>query len=109
MKKIIHLDEDNLTVTAQSGVILRDLEPYLKQNNYTGGHFPQSIELAQLGGLVSTRSSGQFSTKYGNIEDLLLGLEAVLPTGEIIWINDVLNLLVGNDLRHIYLVVERTT
>src|SRR5699024_11993862 len=33
MKKIIHLDEDNLTVTAQSGVILRDLETYLKQNN----------------------------------------------------------------------------
>src|SRR5690625_7254549 len=97
MKKIIHLDEDNLTVTAQSGVILRDLETYLKQNNYTGGHFPQSIELAQLGGLVSTRSSGQFSTKYGNIEDLLLGLEAVLPTGEFIRFIDVLRCSVGPD------------
>lgn len=108
MKKIIHLDEDNLTVTAQSGIILRDLETYLNQNNYTGGHFPQSIELAQLGGLVSTRSSGQFSTKYGNIEDLLLGLEAVLPTGEIIRINDVPRRSVGPDLRHIFLGAEGT-
>src|SRR5690625_954889 len=50
MKKIIHLDEDTLTFTAQSGVMLRDLETYLKQNNDTGGQFHHLIELAQLAG-----------------------------------------------------------
>src|SRR5699024_6971608 len=50
----------------------------------------------------------QFSTKYGNIEDLLLGLEAVLPTGEIIRINDVPRRSVGPDLRHIFLGAEGT-
>src|SRR5690625_7137977 len=97
MKKIIHLDEDNLTVTAQSGVILRDLETYFKQNNYTGGHFPQSIELAQLGGLVSTTSSGRFSTNCGHLADFLSRLESVLPTGETIRLRDVRLRSVGRD------------
>ncbi|WP_301109871.1 FAD-binding oxidoreductase [Sporosarcina sp.] len=108
MNSILDLNEDNLTVTAQPGVVLRDLETYLESNGYTGGHFPQSIDLAQLGGLVATRSSGQYSTKYGNIEDLLLGLEAVLPDGEVIRIKDVPRRSVGPDLRHIFLGSEGT-
>jgi alkyldihydroxyacetonephosphate synthase len=51
---------------------------------YTTGHYPQSIARATMGGLVATRSAGQFSTKYGNIEDLLLGLEVVLPSGNVV-------------------------
>ena len=48
------------------------------------GHWPQSIELSTVGGWVATRASGQFSTGYGSIEDLLLDLEVVLPDGSVL-------------------------
>src|SRR5216117_1628770 len=73
LDQILGLDEDNLSVTAQAGIRLHTLEHWLNERGYVGGHYPQSIELAQLGGLVATRSAGQLSTRYGSIEDLLLG------------------------------------
>ncbi|OXM15729.1 FAD-binding oxidoreductase [Paenibacillus herberti] len=106
MNQIIELNEENLYVTTQPAVILGDLEKFLNEKGYTTGHYPQSINLAQMGGLVATRSSGQFSTKYGNIEDVLLGLEAVLPNGEIIRIKNIPRRSVGPDLRHIWLGSE---
>ena len=55
----------------------------------TTGHSPQSKPIAMYGGLVATRSIGQFSTLYGGIEDMVMGLEAVLPSGEVVRIKDV--------------------
>lgn len=106
MNNILHLDKDNLTVTAQPAMNMGKLEKWLNEQNYISGHYPQSIELAQLGGLVSTRSSGQFSTKYGNIEDLLIGLEAVLPNGEIVRTKNNPRRSTGPDLRQIWLGAE---
>lgn len=106
MDQILDLDERNLTVTAQAGVVLGRLEAWLNERGYQSGHYPQSIDVAQLGGLVATRSSGQFSTKYGNIEDLVLGLEAVLPDGQTVCINAGPRRAVGPDLRHIWLGSE---
>lgn len=106
MNRILALDQDNLSVTAQAGVVLGHLEARLNQRGYTTGHYPQSIDLAQLGGLVATRSAGQFSTRYGNIEDLLLGLEAVLPSGEIVRITSAPRRAVGPDLRQLWVGSE---
>ncbi|HYF91586.1 MAG TPA: FAD-binding oxidoreductase [Symbiobacteriaceae bacterium] len=103
---ILHIDEENLTVTAQAGVLLAKLEAWLGRKGYTTGHYPQSIDLAQLGGLVATRSAGQFSTKYGNIEDLLVGLEAVLPDGTIARAGPVPRWAAGPDLRGLWLGSE---
>lgn len=108
MDDIIDLNEEDLTITVQPGVSLRDLEDHLDTYGYTSGHYPQSIELVQIGGLVATRSSGQFSTKYGNIEDLVLGLEAVLPSGEITRIKNVPRRSVGPDLRQLWIGSEGT-
>lgn len=102
------LDEMNLTVKAGAGVLLGRLEAWLNERGYIGGHYPQSIDSAQLGGLVATRSAGQFSTRYGNMEDLLVGLEAVLPDGRITRIRDLPRRSVGPDLRHLWLGSEGT-
>jgi len=108
MNQILRLDADNMTVTVQPGVFLADLERWVDERGFITGHYPQSIDVAQVGGLVATFSAGQFSTKYGNIEDMLAGLEAVLPSGEVVRIEYVPRRAVGPDLRQLWVGSEGT-
>jgi len=108
MNEIIKFDEENMLVTVQCGVGLADLEDYLNAKGYTTGHYPQSLPMARIGGLLATRSTGQFSTLYGGIEDLVVGLEAVLPNGEIVRIKNVPRRAIGPDLRQIFIGSEGT-
>ncbi len=59
------------------------VEAALGQHGFTLGHFPQSWELATVGGWLATRSSGQESLGYGRIEDLVAGLDLVAPKGRL--------------------------
>ncbi|WP_282828830.1 FAD-binding oxidoreductase, partial [Gulosibacter sediminis] len=65
MNEILDINETAMTVTVQCGVPLQQLEDVLRERGLTTGHSPQSKPLAQYGGLVATRSIGQFSTLYG--------------------------------------------
>ena len=103
MKKIINIDTYNMQVTCECGVVLEDLENKVRELGFTTGHSPQSKPLAQMGGLVATRSIGQFSTMYGGIEDMLAGVEAVFPDGTITNIKAVPRRAAGPDIRHIVL------
>ena len=109
MNGIIEVNEQDMYVTAKAGTPLDAMEKQLNEMGYTAGHFPQSLPLASLGGLVATRSIGQFSTLYGGIEDLLLALEAVMPDGSIIRIKNVPRRSVGPDLKHLFLGSEGMT
>jgi alkyldihydroxyacetonephosphate synthase len=84
MDRIVSLNETALSVTVQAGMRGDVFEAALGERGYTMGHFPQSIALSTVGGWVATRASGQFSTRYGNIEDMLIGFEGVLASGEIV-------------------------
>jgi len=101
MNEIIQIDPYNLQATCQCGTPLQALEDRLREIGFTTGHSPQSKPLAQLGGLVATRSIGQFSTLYGGIEDMVVGLEAVFPNGEITRIKNVPRRAAGPDIRHV--------
>ena len=101
MNQIIQIDEYNMQVTVQAGVPLEYLENILREKGYTTGHSPQSKPLAQMGGIVAVRSIGQFSTLYGGIEDMVVGLEAVFPNGEITRIKNVPRRAAGPDIRHV--------
>ncbi len=83
MDKILKIDPYNSQATVQAGVALQDLEDELRKIGYTTGHSPQSKPVAKYGGLLATRSIGQFSTLYGGIEDMVVGLECVFPDGHI--------------------------
>ncbi len=98
MNQIINIDIENMQATAQCGVPLEVLENALREKGYTTGHSPQSKPLAQMGGLVATRSIGQFSTLYGAIEDMVVGLEAVLADGTVTRIKNVPRRAAGPDI-----------
>lgn len=77
-------DDDRGEVTVGAGMIGADLERLLNARGRRIPHYPQSLALASVGGLVATRSSGTFSSKYGNIEDFLVALEVVLADGTVV-------------------------
>jgi len=101
MNKIVSIDIENMQATVQCGVPLQVLDDQLREQGYTTGHSPQSKPIAQLGGLVATRSIGQFSTLYGGIEEMVVGLEAVFPDGGITRIKNVPRRAAGPDIRHV--------
>lgn len=79
--RIFEVDEVNLTCRCESGVNGMALEKHLNERGLTLGHFPSSLPGTTIGGLIATRSSGQESSRYGSIEDMVLGLAVVLPDG----------------------------
>jgi alkyldihydroxyacetonephosphate synthase len=101
MNRILDIDTTNMQATVQCGTPLQELDDRLREHGYTTGHSPQSKPLAQLGGLVATRSIGQLSTLYGGIEDMVVGLEAVFPDGGITRIKNVPRRAAGPDIRHV--------
>ena len=87
MKKfntILEINDKDLTVTVESGTNGMNLERYLNAKGYTCGHIPQSLYFSSVGGWIAHRSAGQFSTKYGKIEDIVMGMEVILPQGDIL-------------------------
>jgi alkyldihydroxyacetonephosphate synthase len=82
LDRIVNFDPANHLVTVEAGVMGGHLETWLNERGWTLGHYPQSLHISTVGGWVATNSSGTFSSKYGGIEQLLVGLEAVLPSGE---------------------------
>ena len=89
MNTIIKIDAYNMQATVQCGVPLQVLEDRARELGLTTGHSPQSKPVAQMGGLVATRSIGQFSTLYGGIEDMVVGAEVVFPGGHVSRIKNV--------------------
>ena len=101
MNDIITIDPYNMQATVQCGVPLQVLEDRVRELGLTTGHSPQSKPVAQMGGLVATRSIGQFSTLYGGIEDMVVGVEVVFPGGRVCRIKNVPRRAAGPDIRHI--------
>lgn len=83
MNRIIEIDQESLLLTVETGINGEVLERKLQEKGFTLRHTPQSVRCSTLGGWISCRAAGQFSTKYGKIEDMLCGLQAVLPDGSI--------------------------
>ena len=101
MNAIVSIDPYNMQATAQCGVPLQALEDEVRKHGLTTGHSPQSKPIASMGGLVATRSIGQFSTLYGGIEDMVVGCEVVFPGGHVSRIKNVPRRAAGPDIRHI--------
>jgi len=80
---LLELDERSQLATFAAGTLGPDVERLLGARGLTLGHFPQSFEFSTVGGWAATRSAGQASTGYGRIDELVVALRAVTPSGEI--------------------------
>lgn len=108
MNKVLEIDPVSMTVTAECGIIAQHLEWAVEQAGYSTMHFPASISCATLGGFIAHRGTGVLSTKYGKIEDMVMTMEVVTPTGEIIHTLPVPRHASGPDLTQLFLGSEGT-
>ena len=108
LDKILDIDERSLTVTAQAGINGTQLEWALNERGLTLPHYPASANCATLGGYLAPRGSGTVSTKYGKAEDLVLGMEVVLPDGHIVRTPQIPNHAAGPDFYRLFLGSEGT-
>ncbi|MEQ1504088.1 MAG: FAD-binding oxidoreductase, partial [Myxococcota bacterium] len=79
LARIGPIDPQRWTVRVEAGVNGQQLEDWLAARGWTLGHSPSSIGCSTVGGWAAARSAGQFSSKYGVFEDMVVGLRAVAP------------------------------
>lgn len=82
MNKILELDENNLTLTVEPGVLLLDIYEYVESRGYFYAPDPGE-KTATIGGNISTNAGGMRAVKYGTTREWVVGLEVVLPSGKI--------------------------
>lgn len=106
MDQIIKFDTENNLVTVEAGMNGEMFEAALNAKGYTCGHLPQSLTISTVGGWAACRGGGQESSRYGKIENIVVGLKAVLPDGRVMEVRplpkratgpSVLDLIVGSE------------
>ena len=82
---IVDVDASSLVADLRAGTFGPEVEDGLRTGHgLTLGHWPQSMDLSTVGGWLACRGAGQYSNRYGKIEDMVVGLEVVLADGKVI-------------------------
>jgi alkyldihydroxyacetonephosphate synthase len=84
MNALVSVDREQRVCNVEGGMNGERFERELERRGYTFGNFPSSIYCSTVGGWLATRAAGQMSTKYGKVEDRVVGLTVVTGRGEII-------------------------
>ncbi|MHA2289867.1 MAG: FAD-binding oxidoreductase [Promethearchaeota archaeon] len=71
MNRILKFLPDASLLQVESGLLLPNIEHYLKERNFKFGHSPQSFMYTSIGGAIGARGAGQFSSLYGNIKEMI--------------------------------------
>lgn len=106
---IADVDATSMVLDVAPGTFGDHLEAQLRTNHgATLGHWPQSMALSTVGGWLACRSAGQLSTRYGKIEDMVLGLDVALADGRLIHTGGWPRAAVGPDLTQLFVGSEGT-
>jgi FAD/FMN-containing dehydrogenase len=84
MDRILDIDTAARSARVQAGIVLEALDQRLNEAGFILGHDPWTVPVATLGGAISTNSVGYRAGIYGSMGEQVLGLEAVLPNGELL-------------------------
>jgi alkyldihydroxyacetonephosphate synthase len=106
---LVAVDATSLVADVGAGTFGHHLEAELRSgHDVTTGHWPQSIELSTVGGWLACRSAGQYSTRYGKIEDMVVGLDVVLADGTSLTTGGFPRQAIGPDLTQLFVGSEGT-
>ena len=109
MDRILEIDEDNLTALVEPGLVTAKLQKAVEDLGFFYPPDPASLKVSTLGGNVAMGAGGPRAVKYGVTRDYVLGLEVVLPTGEIISTGaQTVKSVVGYDLTRLMVGSEGT-
>ncbi|MFM7046201.1 MAG: FAD-binding oxidoreductase, partial [Ilumatobacteraceae bacterium] len=109
MQGIVGVDAESGIVEVLPGTFGPDLERELRERHgLSVGHFPQSFDISTVGGWVGARGAGQYSTRYGKIEHLVVGLEVVLADGTLVRTGGSPAAAQGPDLTQLFVGSEGT-
>jgi alkyldihydroxyacetonephosphate synthase len=104
---IVGVDQHSMVVDVQAGTFGDVFEDELRDaHGVTVGHWPQSVELSTVGGWLACRGAGQYSTRYGKIEDIVIGLDVVLADGRVLSTGGAPRQAVGPDLTQLFVGSE---
>ncbi len=109
MNRIIAIDLANLQVSVQAGVVVAELNEFLKPHKFFYPVIPGSDAMATIGGVVANDASGMRAFKYGTAKDYLLGATVVMPDGKSVAIGGkALKNVAGYDLLRLFAGSEGT-
>jgi alkyldihydroxyacetonephosphate synthase len=109
MAGIVDVDRESMVLDVLPGTFGTWLENTLRsEHRATLGHWPQSIDLSTVGGWLACRSAGQYSTRYGKIEDMVVGLDVALADGRVVHTGGAPRAAVGPDLTQLFVGSEGT-
>lgn len=109
MNRVLEIDEANLTVTAEAGIVTNELNEQLKGKGLFFAGYPMSLETCFLGGNIAENAGGGKAVKYGVTGRYVLGLEVVTPQGDIVELGGkVTKDVSGYDLKQLYIGSEGT-
>lgn len=87
LKKIVDLDEENMTVTVGAGLRWKNLLGFLEERGFTVDVYPSSVPSATIGGWIATGGLGIGSLKYGHLREHVTGIRVVTPKGDTIYLS----------------------
>jgi alkyldihydroxyacetonephosphate synthase len=109
LEGIVDVDAESLVLDVLPGTFGDVLEERLRaDHNVTLGHWPQSVALSTVGGWLACRSAGQYSNRYGKIEDMVIGLDVALADGRMLHTGGAPRAAVGPDLNQVFVGSEGT-
>lgn len=109
MNRILEIDTQNLTLTVEPGVLTKAIDETAAAHGLFYPPDPSSMKISTIGGNVANNSGGLRGLKYGVTRDYVMGMEVVMPDGQILWLgNKCVKDVAGYSLRDLFIGSEGT-
>lgn len=109
LDRLVSWDETSQIVEVEAGMFGDIFEETIQREfGMTMGHWPSSYAISTVGGWVACRGAGQLSTRYGKIEDMVVGMDVVLADGRLVTLGGTARAAVGPDLLQLFIGSEGT-